>query len=184
MQNHLTPDQYAFIRYLTALDGERNRDVLAVLRRGLTGDPARDLNLYRFVARYVPDEDRGTEREAVYYLVAALYAFHPVNTDKGNFGDHMAQAARLRQDNEAAERRFTALLNARFSDLAGPLRQAVAMLKQQEEISVNWTALFSGLLHWNNPEKTVQRIWANGFWGFERPENTDAKAPAVETTNS
>ncbi|NPV75789.1 MAG: type I-E CRISPR-associated protein Cse2/CasB [Anaerolineae bacterium] len=168
MHNHLKPEQYYFIKYLTSLDNEQNRDVLAVMRRGLTGQPVEDLNLYRFVAKRVPDFDRGVKCEAVYYLIAALYAYHPLQTDKGNFGNHMSLAASKRNDQEAAERRFTVLLSTRMSEVAIHLRQAIAILKQQE-IPVNWECLFADLLIWDHPQKIVQRAWANGFWTYELP---------------
>lgn len=174
MQNRLTNEQIAFIRYLTELSIEDNRGTLAVLRRGLMGDPVNDLNLYRFVARRVPDVDRNTPREAVYYLVAALYALHPLNCENGNLGDHLKQAAAKRDDLEAAERRFTALLNTRLEDLNPPLRSAVTLLKQKE-LPVNWMALFSGLLRWDHPQKVTQRAWANSFWAYERPAENQPK---------
>lgn len=178
MQNYLTSEQYAFIMYLTSLTTENNRGELAVMRRGLMGAPCEDLNLYRFVARRVPESDRDTYREAAYYLVAALYALHPVTTNQGNFGDHMKQVAGRRKDSDAAERRFTALLNARLEDIAAPLRQAMTMLKG-EELPVNWLQLFSDLLHWSNPKKVSQRAWANGFWAYERPEDETAENQPV-----
>ncbi len=168
MLNHLNQEQYAFVKYLTELGTEDNRGTLAVLRRGLMGDPVLDLNLYRFVAWRVPDADRGTPREAVYYLIAALYALHPMNTAEGNMGSHLKRAAVKREDADAAERRFTALLNTRMDDLASPLRQAVTLVKQQE-LPINWTTLFADLLHWDHPQRIVQRAWANHFWAYERP---------------
>jgi CRISPR type I-E-associated protein CasB/Cse2 len=170
MPIYLTNEQTAFIKYLTSLDLEKNNGTLAVLRRGLAGNPAGDLNLYRFIARRVPDKDRGSQRESIYYLIAALYALQPntpeKHTETGNFGDHMRATAKKRDDLEAAERRFTVLLTARLEDLTTPLRQAVMMLKQND-LPVNWSQLFSDLLHWDQPDKWVQRTWANHFWGYE-----------------
>lgn len=170
MHNRLTNEQYAFVRYLTGLNVDAGRGTLAVLRRGLSGVPVEDLNMYRFVAPRVPESDRGTRRESIYYLTAALYALHPSNAEEGNFGDHMKRVALLREDQEAAERRFTALLNTRLEDLNTPLRQAVAMLRQTEApVPVNWITFFADLLHWDHPRKFVQRAWANSFWGYQSP---------------
>ena len=169
MQNRLKDEQYAFIKYLINLTPETDRGALAVLRRGVSGNPAEDLNSYRYVARRIPDYDRGTPREAIYYLVAALYALNPYAITEGNFGTHMKQAASLRQDSEAAERRFTVLLTSRLEDLGKPLRQAVMMLKQLD-LPINWFGLFSDLLYWNLPRKNVQRAWANNFWAYEPVE--------------
>lgn len=174
MRNRLNHEQTAFIKYLTALGTEDNRGTLAVLRRGLMGDPVEDLNLYRFVARRVPEADRNTPRETVYYLTAALYALHPLNCEEGNLGSHLKQVAAKRDDLEAAERRFTALLNTRMEDLNTPLRQAVTLLKQQD-LPVNWHALFADLLRWDHPQKMVQRAWANSFWAYERPAEAQAE---------
>lgn len=168
MPDYLTREQSAFIVYLMKLNTDANRGTLAVMRRGLAGIPLEDLNLYRYVTSHISDNDRGTNREGVYYLVAALYGLHPMQVDSGNMGSHMKQAAILRKDMEAAERRFTFLINASLDDLVPPLRQAVMMLKQLD-IPVNWVALFAGLIHWNHPDKFVQRTWANSFWAYERP---------------
>ncbi|TLN00073.1 type I-E CRISPR-associated protein Cse2/CasB [bacterium] len=177
MPDYLTKEQSAFLMYLTSLNTDANRGTLAVLRRGLAGNPIEDLNLYRFVAWHIPDSDRGTVRESAYYLVAALYALHPLSTDAENLGGHMKLAAQRRNDVEAAERRFTVLLNASMTDLAMPLRQAMTMLKQLV-LPVNWTALFAGLLHWDNPDKVVQRAWANSFWAYDnRAENETTNQP-------
>lgn len=173
MRNHLTHDQTAFIKYLTGLNTENDRGTLAVLRRGLMGDPVKDLNLYRFVARRVPDADRGTPREEVYYLIAALYALNPQNCAEGNMGSHLKQTAERRNDKEAAERRFTALLASRLEDIDTPLRQAVMLIKQQD-LPINWVALFADLLHWDHPQKIVQRTWANSYWAYERPDENQA----------
>ena len=175
MQNRLSTEQYAFIKYLTSLNKEDDRGALATLRRGIAGDPLEDLNLRRYIARRVPDEVRDKPGEGVYYLVAALYGFHPVNIETGNFGDTMYQVRLARQDPEAAERRFTALLNTRLADLNAPLRQAVAMVHQQQEppIAINWGALLTDLLRWDRPEKWSQRAWANRFWRYERPNDLE-----------
>ena len=181
MQNRLSTQQYAFIMYLTSLSKADDRGALATLRRGIAGDPLEDLNLRRYIARRVPDEARGTPREGVYYLVAALYGFHPINTDAGNFGDTMRQVSQARQDPDAAERRFTALLNTRLADLNAPLRRAVMMVHQQQEppIGINWGALLTDLLRWDAPQKWSQRAWANSFWRYERPIESNP-SPALE----
>lgn len=175
MQKRLSTEQFAFIKYLTSLNKEDNRGALATLRRGVGGNPLEDLNLRRFIARKVPDNVRDSSREGVYYLIAALYGFHPYDSDHGNFGEHMKHASLARDDSEAAERRFTALLNTRLEDINAPLRQAVMIIHQQEPpIAINWGALLFDLLLWDHPEKISQRGWANSFWSYERPETQDS----------
>jgi CRISPR system Cascade subunit CasB len=125
--------------------------------------------MYRYIARFVPDEIRGKEREKIYYLVAALYAFHPLNTAENlNFGNHMAKAASLMKDPVSTERRFTVLLNADIADIGDYLRQAVSFLRSKE-VPINWNNIFEDLRLWNLPNKPVQRRWANSFWAYQKP---------------
>jgi CRISPR system Cascade subunit CasB len=173
-----------FIEYLTGLTTENDRGALAVLRRGLGYPPGQDVNMYRYVARFVPEEARGREREKVYYLIAALYAFHQLSTtDNLNFGDHMAKAASLEKDPTATERRFTVLLNANSTDLADYLRQAVSFLKSRKvKVEINWNNLFEDLKRWDLPGRPTQRRWANAFWGYQKPaeENPSHSAQTIK----
>jgi CRISPR system Cascade subunit CasB len=166
MSKPLKQHQQAFLHYLLSLNHDSHRQTLAALRRGLTAPPGETPEMYRYLARFVPEEERGTGREQPYYLLAALYAFHPANTEQGNFGTHMAQAAAEADSLPATERRFTLLLNADRRDLPDLLRQSVSYLKSKEA-PVNWRQLFKDLLYWDHPNHMVERQWANGFWAFQ-----------------
>ncbi|MBI9051883.1 MAG: type I-E CRISPR-associated protein Cse2/CasB [Anaerolineaceae bacterium] len=153
-----------FINYLLELSQGQQRGELAVLRRGLSQPPANDVAMYPYVARFIPEKLRGSSTEKVYYLIAALFAYHPLNTLQGNFGAHMHAAAN-EANQESTERRFVVLLNAHVDDLPDYLRQAVSYLKSKE-IAVNWEALFNDLKQWSHPNRYIQRRWANSFWGY------------------
>lgn len=162
----------AFVEYLTSLTPEKDRGTLAVLRRGLASPPGQDINMYRYVSRFVVDELHGTWAEKVHFLVAALYGFHPVSTDEaGNFGSHMAAAARQMPDAASTERRFTLLLNADRDDLADYLRQAISFIKSKD-VPVNWGTLFTDLKYWEAPGRPVQQRWAKAFWAYQKPDDT------------
>jgi CRISPR type I-E-associated protein CasB/Cse2 len=167
-----------FIEYLTGLSSEKNREELAVFKRGLSSPPGQDVRMYRYVAPFVSDKERGTPREKIYYLVAALYGFHPKNCDAGNFGNHMALAASEMNDPASTEKRFTLLLNTDMEDMPKYLRQAVSFLKSHgsDGIPINWQALFKDLLNWDHSEKYVQQNWANGFWGYQPLEESDNRS--------
>ncbi|MDX9851847.1 MAG: type I-E CRISPR-associated protein Cse2/CasB [Anaerolineaceae bacterium] len=168
MASHLKPHQERFLNYLFEQSKKEERGVLAVLRRGLSTQPGEDMNMYRYVARFIPEHERGTPKERTYYLIAALYAYHQINVEQGNFGNHMRSA--ITEINEdATERRFTILLNAHQEDLSDYLRQATSYLKTKE-VGINWKQLFEDLLYWGHPESFVQRNWANSFWGYQFDE--------------
>ncbi len=169
-----------FIAYLKSLAENQQRGDLAALRRGLSQPPGSDFNMYRYVARFVSEKMRGTLRETVYYLTAALFAYHPLDIGKGNFGDHM-RAAVSEANLEATERRFTVLLNSHPEDLPAYLRQAVSYLKSKE-VPVNWERLFNDLCRWDHPQRFVQRQWANSFWGY-LPEGNETQTNKEPTTN-
>ncbi|MHC1771729.1 MAG: type I-E CRISPR-associated protein Cse2/CasB [Flexilinea sp.] len=158
------------IKFLIGLTSEKDRGTLAELRRGLQYPPGQAVEMYRYIARYVPNEYRGKQKEKIYYLIAALFAYHPLNTAEGNFGNHMAITANLAGNPVSTERRFTILLNANIEDLPGYMRQAVSLLKSKD-IPVNWEELMSDLLRWGLPEKYIQRKWANAFWTYQKPDS-------------
>lgn len=150
--------------FITYLEGKReDRAVLAALRRGLGQTPGTIADMYRYVVPWLPD-DAPPWREAAYYVVAALYAYHSGPGGTGNMGAHFRRACEPGGDNSAIERRFTVLLAAHPDDLDFHLRQAVSFLKSRD-VPVHWHQLLSDVLRWGHPDRHVQRRWARAFWG-------------------
>jgi len=111
----------------------------------------------------------------VYYLIAALFAYHPGSGGTGNLGDAFAQTLDPGGDSTATERRFAALLAAHPEDLPFYLRQAVSFLKSKE-VPINWHQLFFDLLAWDHPDGYVQKRWARAFWGRRGQETETLKS--------
>ena len=157
-----------FIQYLQSLAEKDDRGALAALRRGLGQKPGTIPDMYRYVIPHLP-ENPPKWQEQSYYLIAALFASHPVSTDKGNLGTHLAKA-RTDGNEDALERRFTALLSAHQDDLPNYLRQTISLLKSKE-IPVNWDQLLSDLQWWSHSEygDIVRKRWATAFWGTRHP---------------
>jgi CRISPR system Cascade subunit CasB len=154
-------EPHPFITYLESLRDDRA--ALAALRRGLGQPPGTVADMYRYLVPWLPD-DTPPWRETAYYLIAALFAYHPKEGGTDNMGRHFADARDPQRDNTAIERRFTALLAAHPEDLPFYLRQAVSFLKSKE-VPVNWHQLLSDLLGWSHPARYVQQQWARAFWG-------------------
>lgn len=173
------------INYLLSLKQSDDRGALAVLRRGLSSPPAQDIAMYPYIARFVSEETRDGRGEKVAYLIAALFAYHQLNTSEGNFGDHMRSLIKEEKDQKSTERRFVQLLSVDFEDLPDYLRQPVSMLKSQE-ISINWEQLYKDLRQWDRPDKCVQKRWANSFWRAQAPDDDKAnlEIPDLEETQS
>lgn len=153
--------EYPFVNYL---EGRRDdRGALAALRRGLGRPPGAAAEMYRYVVPWLP-ADAPAWREDAYYLIAALFGYHPAAGGHGNMGNHFARARQAGGDDTALERRFTALLAAHSDDLDFYLRQAVSFLKSKE-IPLNWHQLLHDVLQWGHPDRYVQQQWARAFWG-------------------
>jgi CRISPR system Cascade subunit CasB len=152
---------HPFVEHLEDL--RNDRAALAALRRGLGQAPGTVADMYRYVVPWLPD-DAPPWREDAYYLVAALFAYHPDTGGTGNVGRHFAHTRDPQGDDTAIERRFTALLAAHPDDLGFYLRQAISFLKSKE-VPVNWHQLLPDLLSWGHPKRYVQKAWARAFWG-------------------
>lgn len=153
-----------FITYLQSLVEKQERGALAALRRGLGQPVGQAPEMYPYIIPFLP-ESLHPEQEAVFYLIASLFAYHPLTTDEGNLGRHLA-AIRNDRNQEALDRRFTALLAAHPDDLPAYLRQTISYLKSRD-VPVNWERLLRDLSYWSHPEygPQVRKNWANAFWG-------------------
>ncbi len=155
-------ETYPFIDYLETLRDDQA--ALARLRRGLGRPPGTVVDMFPYVARWVP-ADASRALEGAHYLLAALFAAHPDAGGTGNMGDHFRRVVREDQAGAAAvERRFTALLAAHPDDLDFYLRQAVSFLRSKG-VPVNWHQLCADVRRWGNTGRWVQRQWARSFWG-------------------
>ncbi len=152
--------EHPFITYLEGLRDDRG--ALAALRRGLGQEPGSAVEMYRYVVPWIPDR-ASRQEERAYYLVAALFAYHPDPGGWGNLGDAFRRGCGPQGDNSAIERRFTALLAAHPDDLPFYLRQAIGFLKSKE-VPIDWQQLLADLLAWDHPKGYVQRNWARSFW--------------------
>lgn len=161
-----------FVTYLESL--REDRAALAHLRRGLGRPLGTVVDMFPYVARWVPP-DAPRALEDSYYLIAALFALHPDAGGTGNVGDHFRRVVREdEQSATAVERRFTALLAAHPNDLDFYLRQAVSYLRSKE-VPVNWHQLCADVRWWAHPEHRVQRRWARSFWGYSPDSEPSVK---------
>lgn len=163
-----TPAERRFIEALEGLAAREDRAALAALRRGLGRPPGEAAEPYPYVVPWIPADVPPWVEEA-YFLVAALFALHPMSwRDDGasnaptNLG---ASFARLRaaEQGGGAERRFVALLDSHPDDLPHHLRHAISLLRSRE-IPVDWARLLHDVQRWNRPGRQVQRAWARAFW--------------------
>jgi len=158
--------KHPFIVHLESL--REDRGALAALRRGLGQPPGSVPAMYAYIVPWLPKEVPPWT-EAAYYLIAALFAYHPAEGGTGNVGQHFAQVRAREGDDSALERRFMALLAAHPEDLPTYLRQAISFLKSKD-VPINWQALFYDVQRWGHPDRYIQKRWARAFWGRRKQE--------------
>lgn len=174
-----TSRQMAFASWLVKLGAdEKQRGVLAALRRGLTLEEEYLYELYG----YVPPSflaGLSPEEEKTYLMVAALFAHHPVcfseqelGVRRRDFGESLNLLALAKQVKAGTEedplpdslkRRVEALLASPRDELFGHLRQLISLLKS-EEIPVDWAQLLRDLRDWEWPNRPVQWDWSRSFY--------------------
>lgn len=190
-----------------------DRAALARLRRSLGSDLNGAPDVFRYVTPYTTRLRSGREgeesrwREWCFKLVGGLFALNPETRCRrlaeshgcGNFGASYFDLVRVtlaKYDNLSEkdeqrirgrmERRFTALLKCRRSDLPARMRQSALMMKAQDPpIKIDWVSLLYDLMLWRdritveprlrrgNPPPTVQRRWANAFWDLRQMDLTE-----------
>lgn len=165
-----------FIEWLGGLN-KRDTKVRAVLRRSLTFDPGQYIPAYPYVEPFVRNESSPWRRE-MHYLVAGLWAAH---WREGRGGEPMpigkaCQALyRANDKSPSIERRFITLLDSDQEQLPHRLRQMLAVLK---DYPIDFDALVTGLLRWNDDQKQTQNIWAKDFYR-NLGDDTEAEAEPV-----
>ncbi len=182
----MTDADYIFIRHLERLYSENQRGALADLRRGLGKPPGTESLTFPHVIPYLP-EGLNKQQEQSYFLIASLFALHPMSVSDGNFGSHCADLGRARGGEDGkpppnVERRFIALLATPTQSLYRALQPLVNLLKS-ENIRICWVRLLRDLQRWNYADARidVRREWAGEFWKRAVPE-TDPESTSELST--
>lgn len=155
-----------FVAYLGGLARPENRNgrsALAALRRGLGRRPSEAPEMYPYLVPWTGDLHGW--REEAFYLVASLFAAHPVmwqGEGAGNFGASMAQV-KAKEGGDSTERRFVALLSSHREGLPEHLRHAVSLCASKD-VPVSWGRMLRDIPWWEDTSGRVQLAWAREFW--------------------
>jgi CRISPR system Cascade subunit CasB len=186
------PRERRFIETLNELVARQERGALAALRRGLGKPPGSVAEMHRYVAPWPPEEDDPfapwvQRRQDAWYLVAALFALHQVDYWRGmdtsrryNLGWSFRRLAST-QESDSVEKRFTALLNSHTDDLPAHLQASVSLLA---EVPINWAQLLADIQEWGDDDRSVQRGWAQAFWGSRGSRDEDENEPSASDTET
>jgi CRISPR type I-E-associated protein CasB/Cse2 len=152
------------------------RSVLAHLRRGLCGPADYTLTRVGWLFRDVSHE-RDLDRAV---LAAGLFAWVKGGCPQNggaNFGRAFGHG--LSDDDKAKrEKRFTDLIDTDIDDLPYKLRQAITLIAR-DGVGLDWVLLIQDLVHWDHPDRRVQKAWARGFWSSPKTDGERAGEPAA-----
>jgi CRISPR type I-E-associated protein CasB/Cse2 len=156
----------AFISELRSLSKNSDRQALAVLRRSLKQPPGEDFSVYRYIGKYIADDNRW--REWSFSLLAGLFALAPSASESAppfSLGKSLVSYCEEHPGaKNGVERRLTALLNAHKDDMPEHLRHVITLLAAARQ-EIDWATLLRDLGGWHSERRWVQRAWAKDFWG-------------------
>lgn len=160
-----------FIKNLEGLDaGERAR---FKRNAGNTPEESRDV-LGLFYKKLLYNPALSERNEDSYFLVATLYPFEKRPKSKElpaeppppppNFADVLGQVARSNEKSrDGLDRRFERLLDADSQQLPFYLRREIQFLTTAGR-KIDWAQLLHDILHWQSPERYIQRRWAREYF--------------------
>lgn len=151
-------------RFIEWLEGLNKKDtkVRAVLRRSLAFDPGAFVPAYPYVEPFVKNESNSWRRE-MHYLVAGLWAAHwrEGRPDSRMTIGKACAAHQAISGSTSTEHRFITLLDSDGDQLPHHLRQMISLLKDHP---IDFDALLTDLLFWNDDRKRTQNAWARDFY--------------------
>lgn len=169
---------FTFVQRLEELEpGDRAR---FKRNAGLAMDEAHNA-LGLFYKKLLYDRPLKEGDEETYFLVATLFPFEkkPKQAKEGttveqterprNFGTSLGQIRRRLTGVEGLDTRFERLLDADQQQLPFYLRREVHYLFN-EGGRIDWTKLLRDLLHWDHPDRFVQRTWAREYFSTSNQE--------------
>jgi CRISPR system Cascade subunit CasB len=161
-----------------------DRATLAALRRGLDHAPGQLYpRAYPQMAPYVLPYTRNvsSEQEPWFFVVAALFALHPMHgNDARSLGASLRRVVGRTDDSLTA--RFQTLLASRRENLPLHLRQIVGLLAAKE-IPINYAILLKDCLQWGDVSCLVPLRWARDYY-YRSPANQSPKSETSGTASN
>lgn len=151
-----------FVQHLQRLSEREDRAALAILRRGLRDQPELNFEAAKYVYPALPNNLYPANVKDA-FLVAALYALHPLGGGQGNLG---VSVSKITGNSANIEKRFLALVDSDKDSLPTKLRHMTTLLKANS-VPIAWAQLLKDLSSWEHPDKWVQRKWVNEFYTKE-----------------
>jgi len=96
------------------------------------------------------------------YLFVASMFHGSTNTSKGNIGDSLFYARRVKY-NAYPINSFKKCLQLTYPDILPHLRSVVYYIKESN-VSINWYCLLHSLVNWHTQEKSIKSSWEYGFY--------------------
>ncbi|MCC5877793.1 MAG: type I-E CRISPR-associated protein Cse2/CasB [Candidatus Sumerlaeia bacterium] len=150
------------------------RGVIADLRRGARTAPMVPPRVFKHVARFFPEEEKGSSgrhKVDAMLITACLFATHPSPPE--NRGENLGgtlRRVRAKRESDSIEKRFLAMLTAGPDELPNHLRHAVSLAKASD-VKIDWHQLQRDIENLIGPvdywRRRTTEHWARQFWQHE-----------------
>jgi CRISPR system Cascade subunit CasB len=162
------------------LQNQQDRGVMANLRRGFS--PATEHYAWPHLAQFCPlDDDR---QRMIYTVVAACFAFHPLDTSEGNLGTTLRSIAHSQAAGEdplaTYESRFRRLITASTVDEVCQQLRPIVQAAKARMVPINYGRLLDDLLRWDFASRDVKVQWAAEYFGRPPQEEILEETSAEE----
>jgi len=159
-----------FVQYLQSMQSDRGK--LATLRKGLIENQAQAT--WPLLNRFI-NFDNPYQMKAL-QTVAGLFAHHPKNANKGNFGSLCYQLLDSDEKQKMAKgesgpisRNFQYAIAANGDEIFARVKRLVLRAKSNKKpIPVNYVQLTQDLLNWNSyadyKKEKIKLTWGKEFW--------------------
>jgi CRISPR system Cascade subunit CasB len=152
-----------FIEYLEK--NRENKRMLAALRRGLgKEDPEQNFEAAPYILPLLSSEKIYPETRKKAYVVASLFAWHPLEGGTGSLGTSMQK---ITKRSDSMDRRFLSLVDSDEDVFFNRVQQVIGILKSRG-VAVNWKQFMNDYLDWGYLDKRVQKKWLRDFYKEEK----------------
>ncbi len=164
MNNQEQKERHTFIKYLYGLSPEKDRGVLADLRRGFS--KATETRSWPYIGRFCKLD---ADQRIVFQTIAAGYAINPKIDERpfADFGTMMLALSLTEKENErsvtfdVAFRRILAC--ASVEDVCERLKAPI-LASKAKNVPIPWERLFWDLLTWDKRAEETKIKWAANYW--------------------
>lgn len=159
---------YLFSLKKRAENGDPDARTALVNLKHILDQEAPPFQAVRRIEPFLPTDISEKDREIV-YKICGLFAFHPMPTQFGNFGNSYRsllwkKKSGSRGVSESMSTKFCCVLDQYDAQGVMNFLAGMVTMMKNEEVRVNYLQLMVDLMAWGQEKENVPRRWAMSCW--------------------